>query len=134
VETALARLAKLAGDAQQVIEHNAEELLDRCLIRGPETQADVAAGSGTAARLSLTPMASAERHIIREMFVALWRRLGWQLQNMGFCQWEQLADMAATATFVNSEHPSGDISISRSFPGNVTVQRLENEMILARRI
>ena len=63
VRDSLLRLASVAGDAQRFIEKAAEQLLDRCLVNC----------SASGVRLTCDPLMSADRHLVREMFVALWR-------------------------------------------------------------
>lgn len=114
VDNALARLAGLAGDAQRIIEQIADELLDRCLGR------QAAANSANASvMLSLGPLKNVDRHLIRELFIALWRRQDWPLQDMGFAEWNALAEMAVFAT--SGGHVSG--AAKGMFPGGILVER-----------
>lgn len=103
IDQAVARFAQLAGDAQRLIEQLADDLLERCLVRGREAHE---------VRLNVAPLAAANRHLVREMFVALWRRMAWPLQDMGFSEWDVLAELGAAQT-----------SASRTFPGNILVRR-----------
>ena len=43
--------------------------------------------------IDLGRIKSADRHLVREMFIALWRRASWPLQEMGFAQWDWLAEL-----------------------------------------
>jgi tRNA(Ile)-lysidine synthase len=104
---ALARLSGLAGDAQRIIERIADDLLDRCLGR-PGARSE-----NGCVILSLGPIKDVDRHLIRELFVALWRRQSWALQDMGFEEWDALAAMAASV----SGRPKG------MFPGGILVER-----------
>lgn len=119
IESALERLSQLARDAQQLIERLAEELLDRC---GPTrfTTADLI-------RLNVVPLAGVDRHLLREMFVALWRRMNWPLQNMGFARWDCLAEMALSGSKSNAA-----TELKRVFPGNIAVERDQSELRLTR--
>ena len=38
-------------------------------------------------------VAEENRHLLREMFVAIWREHGWPRQAMGFAEWDALAEM-----------------------------------------
>jgi hypothetical protein len=109
---ALVRLATLAGDAQRVIENAAAELLD------------VAAVSSNAerVRVSCTALANADRHLVRELFVVLWRRQAWPQQDMGYVQWDALAGMALD--------PS--LAAKQVMPGAITAQRKGDELELVR--
>jgi tRNA(Ile)-lysidine synthase len=120
VDGALNRLSQLAGDAQRMIEKLAEELLDRCTSPGVATPGLV--------QLNVQSLVSVDRHLIREMFIALWKQMNWPLQAMGFAEWNLLADMAIDAK------PNGNItSTKRILPGNVNVQR-QNEILSLQRM
>jgi tRNA(Ile)-lysidine synthase len=125
IDSALARLSGLAGDAQRIIERSADDLLDRCL-GGPRARGS-ANGSVT---LSLGPIKNADRHLIRELFIALWRRQNWPLQDMGFAEWNALADMATSVT----GRPI-TTAAKGMFPGGVVVERhAGNSLSLTRRV
>ena len=94
IETALTQLSQLAGDAQKLIERLAEELLDRCISPGIAIPGLGSAKHTPKITITTDALAEADRHLVREMFVCLWRRINWPLQNMGFSQWNTLADMA----------------------------------------
>lgn len=110
-EESITRLAQLAAEAQECIGTVADELLDRCLV-APGT----AHRSG--ALLSVSRLANQHRHLVREMFVALWRRVGWPMQNMGYAQWDTLAAMAMT------EPPVAPVTL----PGNLFACRDEDKL------
>jgi tRNA(Ile)-lysidine synthase len=108
---ALVRLAALAGDAQRVIERAAAELLDTALVSFDANRA----------RLSCAALANADRHLVREMFVVLWRRQVWPQQDMGYDQWDALAGMALDSSAATKQ----------VLPGAITVQRKGDELELA---
>lgn len=54
-----------------------------------------------------------DRHIVREMFVELWKRRGWPRGEMTFARWDELAEMAAGA----ANQPT------RMFPGGIRAER-----------
>ncbi len=58
-------------------------------------------------------MSTSDRHLVRELFVALWRRQGWPARDMGFAHWDALALMAIG--------DNGDAK--RVFPGAITVSK-----------
>jgi len=123
IDNALARLSGLAGDAQRIVERIADDLLDRCLGRG--TAASSGNGSVT---LGLGPIKDVDRHLIREMFIALWRRQSWPLQDMGFAEWHALADMALS---IGGGPASG--TAKGMFPGGILVERHPDRSILLTR-
>ncbi len=115
IDQAVVRMAQLAGDAQALVENLADDLLERCLAghrQAPEV------------RLSVAPLAAANRHLVREMFVALWRRMDWPLVNMGFADWDALAEMALPA---GATQPCN----CRTFPGNIQVRREDGALVVS---
>jgi tRNA(Ile)-lysidine synthase len=123
VDNALARLSGLAGDAQRIIEQIADELLDRCLER--QAAPNCASGSVT---LNLGPIKDVDRHLIRELFIALWRRQDWPLQDMGFAEWNALAEMATSAA-----GRSASTSPKGMFPDGILVERSAGDSLLLKR-
>jgi tRNA(Ile)-lysidine synthase len=110
VDGSLLRLASIAGDAQSLIEEQARELLDRCVLP-PKSTTDAAIC------LDVCPLQNQHHHLVREMFVTLWRQQNWPLQAMGFEQWDAVADLAQ-ATAAPDLLPARKITL----PGNVTVE------------
>ncbi len=101
---ALVRLAALAGDAQRVIERAAAELLDTALVSFDANRV----------RLSCAALANADRHLVREMFVVLWRRQAWPQQDMGYAQWDALAGMALNSSAATKQVLPGAIAAQRT--------------------
>ena len=64
---------------------NAEELLDRAV-----SPANLSPERVT---IDCHLLAGANRHLLREMFVAIWRNHEWPQQAMGFAEWDALASM-----------------------------------------
>jgi tRNA(Ile)-lysidine synthase len=83
VRDSLLRLAGHASELQSVIEELAASLLEQCVE--DETPELV--------RLDSTVLASQPRHLIREVFVELWRRKSWPRQAMDFDDWDRLAGL-----------------------------------------
>jgi hypothetical protein len=73
--------------------------------------------------INCTALAGVNRHIVRELFVTLWRHLGWPQQSMGFAEWDALAAMALASTATPQQ---------RVFPGNTLAQRTGERLTLAR--
>jgi len=106
---ALVRLSRLAGDAQRVVEAAAEELAERAIVEC------------SAARVVVDGqvLAAADRHLAREALLAIWRRQGWPLGEMGFAEWELLAEMAVGAAG------------KRVLPGAVVAEARDGRLTLA---
>ncbi len=111
VREALLRLGSLAGEAQAVIDQAADELLERCV--------DTGAMGTPAVTLRCGPLADAPAHVVRTMFMALWRRLGWPQQSMGRVQWDQLAVLATAR-----EEPPQQV-----LPGAITAKK-QGELLM----
>jgi tRNA(Ile)-lysidine synthase len=117
VDNSLLRLANIAGEAQQLIESVAEELLDRCLLPR-ESAAD------ETVCLDIRPLANQDRHLVREMFVTLWRQRGWPLQVMGFEHWNSLAELA------QRRDASQTVSSSLTLPSNAVANVVDDQMLI----
>jgi tRNA(Ile)-lysidine synthase len=135
VVAALLRLGQTARDAQQFIDSDVEELLGRVVV-----PSDIVYSSRSAVRnvitaerdddtsadgmtINCSALAGVNRHIVRELFVALWRARGWPQQSMGFAEWDALAVMALENTATPQQ---------RVFPGNTVAQRTGERLTLAR--
>jgi hypothetical protein len=62
--------------------------------------------------------------VVREAFVAVWRRQGWPQQSMGWAQWNLLAEMAL------ADKPC-DVA-AQVLPGAITARREGEQLVLAR--
>ncbi len=111
VAGALLRLADVAREAQQLIDADATKLLEQAVIPSQPITIDCR-------RLAHEP-----RHLIREMFVAIWRQERWPLQSMGFTEWDSLASIAL-------DHSPASRSLN--LPGNIRAQKTGEQLTLAR--
>jgi tRNA(Ile)-lysidine synthase len=84
IRDSLLRISEQAGELQATIEELADELLRSCLA--DETAELV--------RLNVEPLADRPRHLVREVFVSLWKRKNWPRQAVGFDDWDRLARLA----------------------------------------
>lgn len=84
----LQRLSVQASEVQQSLEWVANEVLDRAIV---EQSPEICVLN--AEELSFLP-----RHLLREVFVQLWRRQDWPRQEMGFADWDRLADLVSEPT------------------------------------
>lgn len=111
---ALLRLAETAREAQRIVDAEVEELLDAALLP-PASPEQVVINCGALTRTN--------RHLVRELFVAIWRDRGWPQQAMGFAEWDALAEMAL--------HPSRQAP-QRILPGRIAAQKTGERLSLAR--
>jgi tRNA(Ile)-lysidine synthase len=85
VRDSFLRLAEQAGELQSTIEELARRLLQECLEDdGPEI-----------VRLQGAKLTDQPRHLIREVFVELWKKKGWPRQAMGFDDWDRLSRLVS---------------------------------------
>ncbi|MCH8047547.1 MAG: tRNA lysidine(34) synthetase TilS [Planctomycetes bacterium] len=147
VRDALLRLGSLAGEAQAVIDHLADELLERCMDTGamgslpalaeswhrrPASETTESwhrrpAGETQAGRLCHVtlhcgPLSDVPVHVVRTMFMSLWRRLGWPEQSMGRAEWDQLAALATAR----------EASPQQVLPGAITAKKQGEQLMLTR--
>jgi len=112
---ALLRLAKLAADAQQVIDEQVSALLAAAVNWDGENAASV----------DCRKLAGRPRHLVRELLLRVWTLRSWPLQSMGFAEWDLLAGMALGT-------PESPASSKRILPGNVEALRHANDLCLRR--
>lgn len=100
VRAALLRLGQQAAEQQKLLESLAVELLERAVCDKTES----------VCRLKWDAMRGQPRHLIRASFQRLWQDQGWPRQQMGFAEWERLAELAAkggAATLPGKIHARG---------------------------
>jgi tRNA(Ile)-lysidine synthase len=87
IALALLRLGETAGESQSLINDVVEAVAVRCIrqMRPGEACLDIA-------DLSTRPP-----HLVCEVLRLVWRRQGWPLVDMGFDQWNALAEMISAA-------------------------------------
>jgi tRNA(Ile)-lysidine synthase len=100
VRDALLRLAEQASELQSTIEELAERLLGRCV---EDETTDLV-------RLNAELLAAQPRHLVREVFVQLWKRKNWPRQAVGFDEWDRLARLVEEGG-------------SATLPGNIEATR-----------
>lgn len=88
VRESLVRLSAQASDFQESLDWVANEVLDRAIVECSPDRCELAVED-----LSFLP-----RHLLREVFVQLWRRQDWPRQEMGFADWERLAELVGEPT------------------------------------
>ncbi|HVX13251.1 MAG TPA: tRNA lysidine(34) synthetase TilS [Pirellulales bacterium] len=114
VVDALLRLSQLAHEAQQVIDAQAAILLRRAVVFETDR-----------AMFDVQQLLAEPRPLVRETFVAAWRRQGWPEQAMGFAEWDGLADLVLCI--------DAGAGPQRVLPGGVFVRRDEKGITLERK-
>jgi len=84
VRDALLRLARQAGESQEIVDAAAEQLLDQALCQRTPHRCT----------LDTRPLSGQPRHLVRACFVRLWQQQRWPMQAMGYDHWDRLADLA----------------------------------------
>jgi tRNA(Ile)-lysidine synthase len=104
VREALLRLAQIAGQTNELLDQQAEQLL-----------ADAArpAASGSI-ELEIAPLHRAHPALVRQAVMIAWQERGWPLQDMTFEKWEQLRLMI--------QDP--DSPWAQTFPGGIRAERI----------
>ncbi len=90
VVEALLRLSQAATGTQQFVETLVEQLHGRAVTRSSPTQLEVTCK----VELDCRALMEQPRHLVRELFVALWKEQVWPQQRMAFSHWDALADLA----------------------------------------
>ncbi len=116
VVESLRRLSSIAQDAQRVIDQLANQCADLVQLSRQDDRMV----------LDCQALATYDRHLIRETLVVLWRRQNWPLRDMGFDDWNQLADMVLADRSSASEHGKGHM-----YPGAILAQKKGEQLVLA---
>jgi len=117
VDAAIARFAELAGEASQMVEALAEELLEKCDVFGAASQPSPRGGF----RLSIEPLVSQPELLACEALRLAWRRAGLAEQAMTNAQWRELARFARTAQPGRSLNLPGNVRATLPSPGVLAV-------------
>lgn len=102
VHEALLRLARLAGESQDVMRSLANDLAEQCVVTASEQSLEI----------DVRRAAAQPACVLREMFVGLWKQQGWPLQAMGLDAWDQLAEAAR----------AGQAACRFTLPGEIHVE------------
>ena len=119
VREAIARLGRIAADANDYLDEQAEILL-----------ADVAEPIQGGVALELKRLQGRPPALVRQMLILAWRQQGWPLDAMSFDKWEQLYQQACVAC--ESARSLGAKSTRHTFPGGVNVERGDGFLQLTR--
>ncbi len=130
VVDALLRLGGLAAEVQGVIEpivdlrveHVVEHHAGHVQRAGGGDQQCLVESDRQSVCLDFSRIPTESPYIVREMFMAVWRRQGWPLRPMGYEHWESLAALA---------QPSAQHRV-RTLPGGVTADSSAGMVRLSR--
>jgi tRNA(Ile)-lysidine synthase len=118
VDDALLRLATQAGEAQQVIEALADEIVCDCaIVEFDSTHGD--SRRGRRVQIDCRKLAGQPAIVVREVCKTSWREARWPLQAMGFREWQLLAGL------VTGENPK----TTANLPDGIQAQR-EHELLI----
>lgn len=118
VTDALLRLGTLAGEVRQWMNREVEPLLSTCCRRSD--------GSAEQILVDARRLRSAPAALVRELLVALWRQQNWPMRQMGFEQWDLLAEMLYAS--------GGSLCPTRkhTFPGGIVAEAGSEGLVLRR--
>ena len=100
----LVRLGTTAKDINRIIESLVDGLIERS-VKCPTPRRAI---------IDCDKLVGQHRHLIRELFVTLWRTQGWPQQAMAFGHWDRLAEL------VLGPHAEGE---KQSLPGSINAAR-----------
>jgi len=108
IRASLLRMSKLAAENQECLSQQLQPLLAQH-VRVRER----------AVVINCPPLASAHRHMLRELLIRVWRDRNWPLQQMSSEKWDQLSDLVQLPVTAGSE---------QFFPGNIRATRRGDEL------
>lgn len=89
VDQALLRLSRQAGEMRDAVSETIGRLFEES---GSLAECDDS-GDIREVRIQLRPLANESPFLVREVCKRAWQRVGWPLRDMGYNQWQQLAEM-----------------------------------------
>ena len=110
IEDAMLNLSRQARESQEVLEQEARVLLGQVLLNQTDT----------CLQIDKPTLAQHPRHLIREVFVQLWRQQNWSRQRMTFTHWDRLAGV------ILGEHEG------TSLPGPLCAKRVKKQLHIVR--
>jgi tRNA(Ile)-lysidine synthase len=121
VAAALVRLGTTARDVNQIVESLVAALSERAVTSAVPHRAVIRCDE----------LAGQHRHLIRELFVSLWRRQGWPQQAMTFAHWDRLAELALNDPDAMA-NPTAVNTTKQSLPGAIIAERNGAQLELTR--
>ena len=125
VVEALLRLSETAAGAQSAIDELVEDLLEETVAFEDDREEVV---------VNRDMLAGVNPHLVRELFVRIWRDMGWPQQQMGLDEWAELAFEAAAELPEESDVPPEpeELPYKRTFPGKIIAQKQGAALVLTR--
>jgi len=126
VVEALLRLSETARGAQSAINEFVEDLIHEAVELDIEHQSVV---------VQRQVLGGVNGHLICELFMRIWRDMGWPEQNMGLDHWMELAFEAEPADSYDEETAewrSDDARFKRVFPGKIMAEKKGAQLVLSR--
>ncbi len=123
VVEALLRLSETAGGAQSAIEELVQDLVE-----------EAAAFEEEQVMVNRDLLAGINPHLVRELFVRIWRDMGWPQQQMGLEEWAELALEGAAELHDTDEGESeaDTTPYKRMFPGKIMAEKQGAALVLTR--
>ena len=110
VDLSLTRLSDQAAEIESTLTTLAERLLDAALLDlQPRT-----------VRVNTRSLTGEPRHLVREVFVQLWRRQAWPRQAMNHAHWNRLADLVGS---LGATSLPGEIEATHRTTGLLVIAR-----------
>jgi tRNA(Ile)-lysidine synthase len=125
VVEAILRLSDTAAGAQSVIDELIDDLFDEAVSIDDEHES---------VAVSRDIVSGVNPHLVRELFVRIWREMGWPQQQMGLEEWTELALAAGGAVYdqESDEWRRDDAPYKRMLPGRIDAQNNGPELTLKR--
>lgn len=123
VVQALLRLSETASGAQSAIDELVEDFVEEA-VAFEENQVIV----------NRDMLAGINPHLVRELFVRIWRDMGWPQQQMGLDEWAELAlEGAADLHDTDDGESEADTTpYKRTFPGKIMAEKQSGALVLWR--
>ena len=119
VQDALLRLGERACEVQQLLDLLTDDLMEQSVeCQQNDQQQQV--------RIDCQSLATGQQLLLRELFVAIWKRQSWPRQSMGSEQWQRLAEMVTN----NGSH--NGVQSVQSLPGLVEAKKEGESLWLTR--
>jgi tRNA(Ile)-lysidine synthase len=125
VVEALLRLSETAGGAQSAIDELVDDLVEEAVAFEEEEVI-----------VNRDMLAGVNPHLVRELFVRVWRDMGWPQQQMGLDEWAELAIEGAGELHdadedTSAPEPTG-APYKRMFPGRIMAEKQGAALVLTR--